>query len=329
MKVTIDEVAKLAGCSKGTVSRVLNEKGYVSEETRNKVHKAAKELNYYPSEVARSVSSKKTFLIGLIVPTTNHPFFGELVHFIERNLNHYGYKLMICNTLNDVEKEEKYVTQLMSNQVDGMIVASQNSIKVNYDFPGLPIIAIDHFMSNVIPVIRSDNYNGGYLATNELINAGCKEILCVNPIKNHDGDTNLRSKAYEEVMIENKLNSYFIKLRSHLSKEEKKLKIEKELLENPKIDGIFAQDDETAVLFLDVLKELGKRVPATVKVIGYDGSSISRLLRPDLTTIQQPIEELAYEAIQILLMLMNKETVDQKEYILPVSLLKGDTTKSI
>lgn len=324
MKVTIDEVAKLAGCSKGTVSRVLNEKGYVSEETRNKVHKAAKELNYYPSEVARSVSSKKTFLIGLIVPTTNHPFFGELVHFIERNLNHLGYKLMICNTLNDVEKEEKYVTKLMSNQVDGMIVASQNSIKVDYNFPGLPIIAIDHFISNAIPVIRSDNYKGGYLATNELMNAGCKEILCVNPVKDHHGHINQRSKAYEEVMIKHKLNRDYIKLRSQLSKEEKRLKIEGKLLENPMIDGIFAQDDETAVLFLDILKDLGKH---NIKVIGYDGSSISRLLRPDLTTIQQPIEDLASKAIQVLFKLMNKEKVDRKEYILPVMLLKGDTIK--
>lgn len=324
MKVTIDEVAKLAGCSKGTVSRVLNEKGYVSEETREKVHKAAKELNYYPSEVARSVSSKKTFLIGLIIPTTNHPFFGELVHFIERNLNHYGYKLMICNTLNDVEKEEKYVTKLMSNQVDGMIVASQNSIKVDYNFPGLPIIAIDHFISNAIPVIRSDNYKGGYLATNELINADCKEIICVNPVKDHDDNINLRSKAYEDVTIKHELNRCFIKLGSHLTKEEKKLKIKKEFLENPMIDGVFAQDDETAVLFLDILNELEKH---HVKVIGYDGSSISRLLRPDLSTIQQPIEDLAYESIRILLKLMNKEIVDQKEYILPVTLLKGETKK--
>lgn len=325
MKVTIDEVAKLAGCSKGTVSRVLNEKGYVSEETREKVHKAAKELNYYPSEVARSVSSKKTFLIGLIIPTTNHPFFGELVHFIERNLNRYGYKLMICNTLNDVEKEEKYVTKLMSNQVDGMIVASQNSIKVDYNFPGLPIIAIDHFISNAIPVIRSDNYKGGDLATNELINAGCKEILCVNQVKDHDGNTNLRSKAYEDVMIKHKLNRCFISLRSHLTKEERTLKIKKELLENSMINGVFAQDDETAVLFLDILNDLGKH---NVKVIGYDGSSMSRLLRPDLSTIQQPIEDLAYEAIKILLKLINKEVVNQKEYILPVALLKGETTKS-
>lgn len=325
MKVTIAEVAKLAGCSKGTVSRVLNEKGYVSEKTRKKVYNAAKELNYYPSEVARSVSSRKTFLIGLIVPTTNHPFFGELVHFLERNLNHYDYKLMICNTLNDVEKEEKYVTNLMSNQVDGMIVASQNSIKVDYNFPGLPIIAIDHFISNDIPVIRSDNYKGGYLATNELISAGCKKILCVNPVKNHHNHINQRSNAYNDVTMKHKLNRYYITLGSHLSLEEKRLKIEEELLKNPTIDGIFAQDDETAVLFLNALNNLGKQ---NVKVIGYDGSSISRLLRPDLSTIQQPIVDLAYEAVRILLKLINKEVVNKKEYILPVTLLRGETTKS-
>lgn len=328
MKVTIDEVAKLAGCSKGTVSRVLNEKGYVSEETKKKVQRAAKELNYYPSEVARSVSSNKTFIIGLIVPTTNHPFFGELVHYIERNLSRHGYKLMICNTLNDIAKEEKYVTKLLSNQVDGIIVASQNSIKVDYNFPGLPIIAIDHFVSDDIPIIRSDNYRGGYLATKELVSAGCKEILCVNPIKDQNGHKNLRSIAYADVAKNHKLNCNFIELRSLLSAVEKKIKIKEKLLEIPEIDGVFAQDDETAVLFLEVLKEIGKNVPSEVKLIGYDGASISQLLRPDLSTIQQPIEAISYEAIQVLLQLMNKEILVEKEYVLPVTLIKSKTTKT-
>lgn len=323
MSVTIDEVAKLAGCSKGTVSRVLNKKGYISEETRRKVEQAVRDLNYYPSEVARSVASQKTFMIGLIVPTTNHPFFAELTYFIERSLSEFGYKLMICNTLNDIKKEEEYVTKLMSNQVDGMIVASQNSINVDYNFPGLPIIAIDHFISDEIPVIRSDNYQGGYLATTELVDVGCRNILCVNPIKNQYGHVNQRSQAYQDVVAQNDLKTYYIELQSALSRTEKGEVIEKNLKDMPEIDGVFAQDDETAILFLTILHKMGR---TSAKVIGYDGASVSRLIRPDLSTIQQPIEKLAYESVVILLGLMRKEIKFKKEYVLPVKLIKSETT---
>ena len=109
MKVKIQDVAKKAGVSPTTVSRVLNNRGYISEETREKVNRAMKELNYVPNDVARSLFNKRTNLIGLIIPTVSNPFFGELTFYIETICNSIGYKVLICNSLNNIENEKKYL----------------------------------------------------------------------------------------------------------------------------------------------------------------------------------------------------------------------------
>jgi LacI family sucrose operon transcriptional repressor len=121
MKPKIQDVARLAGVSTTTVSRVLNNRGYISEETREKVNKAMKELNYFPNDVARSLFNKRTNLIGVILPTVSNPFFGELTFYIENICNSLGYKILLCNSLDNIDNEEKYLEMLMRNQVDGKL----------------------------------------------------------------------------------------------------------------------------------------------------------------------------------------------------------------
>lgn len=326
MKYTLADVAALAGVSKGTVSRAMNKKGYVSNETKLKIQKAIKELNYYPNELARSVSNSKSFLIGAIIPTTMHPFFGELIFFIERKLNSLGFKLMICNSLNDMEKENRYLELLLSNQVDGMIVSSHNSNNVDYDIPGFPVVSIDYFLSKKVPIISSDNYKGGYLAAKELIDAGCEKIVSINGVIKPNNVPNKRLQAYQDLMEKRGLKSKSIALDNKLTQEEEETKIRIFLKDNPNTDGIFAQDDETAAHALKVLKSLHQKVPNDVKVVGYDGSQIARQLIPELTTIQQPIEEMANVAVDTLIKRINKENIPESNIVLPVSLIKGKTT---
>ena len=117
-KATIHDVAKKAGVSVTTVSRVLNNRGYISDEMKEKVMTAIKELNYIPNEIARSFFTNKTNFVGLIVPTTSNPFFGELTFHIEKKLSTKGYKLFICNSINDVETERVYLRLLQEKRVD-------------------------------------------------------------------------------------------------------------------------------------------------------------------------------------------------------------------
>lgn len=180
MKPKISDVAKAAGVSPTTVSRVLNDRGYISEETRTNVYQAMEKLNYLPNDLARSLFSKRSNLIGLIVPTTSNPFYGELTARIEHHCAEAGLKILLCNSLYNVEKEEKYWEMLRRNQVDGVIVCTYNRGLIDYDTHHLPTVAFDHYLSSNIPVVSSDNFKGGELATRHLIAEGCKTIVHIN-----------------------------------------------------------------------------------------------------------------------------------------------------
>ena len=168
MSLTIKDVAEKAGVSVTTVSRVLNNRGYISDKTRKKVMTTMDELNYTPNEMARSFLTNKTRFIALIVPTTENPFFGELTFHLEKELAKKGYNLFICNSLNDVDNEKKYLRLLQEKRVDGVIVGSHNINISEYQYFENKIVSIERELTAHIPIIQSDNYLGGKLATQEL-----------------------------------------------------------------------------------------------------------------------------------------------------------------
>lgn len=327
MKVKIQDVAKKAGVSATTVSRVLNNRGYISDETREKVNKAMKELNYFPNDVARSLFNKRTNLIGLIIPTVSNPFFGELTFYIETICNSIGYKILICNSLNNIENEKKYLEMLMRNQVDGIIVGTHNQGILDYKNDNLAAVSIDTYLSENIPIIGSDNYNGGKIATELLLAKGCKNII------NIDGDCNLKTQArlrkvaYEDVMKANNKSSITYEIIGALDGKNQMQIVNQILNENPEVDGVFATNDLFAAAFINEARKRGKRIPEDIKVIGYDGTETSRSLLPDLTTIKQPIEMIARKAIDVLMKEIEGDFSYKKSHVaIPVTLLEGKTT---
>ncbi len=163
MKPKIEDVAKLAGVSPTTVSRVLNNRGYISEKTKTKVEAAMQELNYFPNDVARSLFNKRSHLIGLILPTTANPFFGELTFHIENYCAANGYKVLLCNSLNQVDKEERYLEMLLRNQVDGIIVGTHNrglSITISKTWPSwrLTVTCLTRFRLSARIIIKGANW---------------------------------------------------------------------------------------------------------------------------------------------------------------------------
>lgn len=323
MRAKLEDVAKLAGVSPTTVSRVLNNRGYISEQTRVKVENAVKELNYYPNNIARSLFRQKTNFIGLILPTINNPFFSELAFYIEEISAEYDFKVIICNSLQEIEKEKMYVEMLIGNQVDGIVVCSYNRGIKEYNNPKLPIVAIDHYLSPTIPVVGSNNYQGGRLAVRHLIDKGCKNIIHINGPSDLETPTQQRRRAYED-LVENPI-TYEI---SDVFNEDANVNmVRKVLQEHPEVDGIFASDDLIAAACLKVADEYGINVPGDLKIVGYDGTSTVRNILPHLTTIQQPTKEIAEVAINILNSQINNadKEVDH-ETQLDVTLLKNDTT---
>ncbi|WP_047983544.1 LacI family DNA-binding transcriptional regulator [Ornithinibacillus californiensis] len=323
MKVKLEDVAKLAGVSPTTVSRVLNNRGYISDKTRKKVEDAVEELNYYPNDIARSLFKKRTNFIGLIVPTINNPFFSELSFYIEKISSNLGFKVILCNSLGEFEKEKSYATMLIRHQVDGIIVCSYNRGIEAYDNPRLPIVAIDHYLSPTIPVVGSDNYQGGYLAVKHLIDQGCKKIIHINGPGDLETPTQNRRKAYEEIVD----NPITYELNNLFNEEETAKTIRKIFRDHPDVDGIFASDDITAAVCLNVADELNISIPNDLKVVGYDGTDTVLSLLPHLTTIQQPIEEIANTAVLILNKLINDFEIERNtESVLAVQLVKNSTT---
>jgi LacI family sucrose operon transcriptional repressor len=325
MKPKIDDVAREAGVSPTTVSRVLNNRGYISEETKEKVHKAMKELSYVPNDVARTLFNKRSNLLGLILPTTSNPFFGELTFHIENICSSLGYKVLICNSLNRIDKEEKYLDMLMRNQVDGIIVGTHNRGILDYHKQNLAVVAIDRYLSETIPVVSSDNYEGGKMATELLISEGCKQIILIDGIE-LETPSRLRREAYIDTLVKHGRSPVIYEIPAVFDRKIQQEVIVKIFDECPEVDGIFATNDLFATSFITIAKKHGKDVPNQIKVVGYDGTETVQTVFPELTTIRQPIDLIAQTAINILIKEIEGEFSDVSlENRLPVKLLKGTT----
>lgn len=326
MKPKIEDVAKLAGVSPTTVSRVLNNRGYISNETREKVQKAMNDLNYFPNDVARSLFNKRSNLIGLILPTTTNPFFGELTFHLENICASQGYKVLLCNSLNQIDKEEKYLEMLLRNQVDGIIVGTHNRGILDYHKRNLAVVAIDRYLSETIPVVSSDNYEGGKIATDLLLSKGCKRIILIDGVGELETPARLRRKAYVDMMEKHGRVPAIYEIPEVFDQKSQQEVISKIFQECPEVDGVFATNDLFAASFLNEAKRHGKDVPSQIKVVGYDGTETAQTLLPELTTIQQPIASIAKAAIDILLKEIEGEFSDfSLETRLPVKLIKGTT----
>ncbi|EHJ08517.1 LacI family DNA-binding transcriptional regulator [Staphylococcus simiae] len=324
MKPKLEDVANLANVSKTTVSRVLNNRGYLSQQTKDKVENAMKQLNYQPNSAARQLYNQKTNIIGLLFPTVSNPFFGELIHQLETKLFEQGYYVIVGNSINNPDKEAHYMNQLLSNQVDGLIVGTHNIGIEEYNHLDLPIVAIDRIMNSDIPTVRSDNYNGGVQITQRLINSGIKKIIHTNGPVTINTPANLRQQAYEDVMSSHQLTPITYTIDFSLDFDSKLQLFKNIFKEHPDVEGIFASNDTDAIQIYNLALDLGYKVPETLKIIGYDGTAMIQSLMPNLTTVIQPIDDITTTAIQLLEQRMNNEQTNT-EYVLPISIHQGTT----
>lgn len=324
-KPGIKEVAKTAGVSPTTVSRVLNDRGYISKETRNKVYQAMEEIGYYPNEIARALLNNRTYFIGLIVPSIVSPFHGELVENIEICLAKEHYKMLLCNSNNKIEAEKEYISMLKRSQVDGIIVVSHNLDLAEYSGLSMPVIAIDRFLGDKIRTVSCDNYQVGVLATRHLLECGCHRILCIRGDSRLKMPGNDRSRAYKDIMEENGFEPMILQVPFIKPIHEKRQLIRDMLDAHPEIDGVFAGDDMLAAITLQIVREKGISVPEKIKIIGVDGAQQTRIFLPELTTIRQPIERIARQAVESLIAQIEGRPCEDR-LDLPVEFLKGKTT---
>ncbi len=322
---TLKDIAKGAGVTVTTVSRVLNNRGYISDETREKVYQVMKELNYQPNEIARSLSRKKSNIIGLIIPTIAHPFFSELSFYLEYYAYKEGYKLMLCNSQMEAKKEKEYIDMLRAHQVDGLILASHTLEVEDYINIDLPIVTFDRKVGN-IPYITSDNYQGGSLATNLLINKGCKKIVYIGGNLKLDLLANIRYDVFLEIAEKSGIEHFIVQtdLNGFNIAEYRKLIFDL-LKEHPDIDGIFASSDLIAATVIRVAQRVNKKIPKDIKIVGYDDIQEASLFVPEITSIRQPIKKMGSMAIEVLKKQIDKEKISNSN-IIAVELVERETT---
>ncbi len=293
----LQDVAARAGVSVTTVSRVLNNRGYLSDDIRRRVGDAVAELGYRPNEIARSLIGQRSGLIGLIVPSVADPFFGELAAGVESALADAGYKLLLCDCRDNPQREEDYLELLQGNRVDGVISSTHNRGVSGYGRADLPIVAIDRRLGEGIPTVFSDNRTGGRLATEHLISRGSRAPIHITAT-DHPG--NDRARAYRETVAEHGIEPRVLAYGYGSSLDERRAVIETWLTVNA-CDGVFASDDLSALMVLDWARKVGRAVPESLRVVGYDGTEALRAAAPGLSTVRQPIERMSRRAVEILL----------------------------
>ncbi|MNJ46716.1 HTH-type transcriptional regulator DegA [compost metagenome] len=320
---SIKDVAKLAGVAVGTVSRVINSSGAVSPATRRKVEKAIQELNYIPNEIARNFKMRKSKMVALLLPSIWHPFFSELAYYIEDELDREGFKLMLCNSGGKPEKELYYLEMLQQNKVAGIVGITYNDIEDNVS-NDIPIVSIDRHFNKNITCVTSDNYEGGRLALRELVKAGARKPAYLGSVTSVFSETMNRREGFIDEA--KKLGVDYVVYEKPDPVVDDEAYFGEFLREHRDVDGIFAITDMFAAKYIERAGREGIRVPDDVKVIGYDGIQDHPYFHPILSTIRQPVEEMARMTIRLLYKKIEGEMLDREVYLLPVKFRQGETT---
>ena len=323
---TLKDVAAKSGVTVTTVSRVLNNRGYISKETREKVYAAMKELNYQPNEIARSLSKQKSNSIGIIVPHIEHPYFARLIRYLERAAADKNYKIILCNSQAKFEKEIDYLEMFQSHRVVGIILCSSSVDIGKFVSLNIPVVSIERPVDVGTTSVECDNYQGGVLAAEHLIASGCKHLVHFSGIENEEMPADERCKGFVKVCEDKNISHKAVECKEddYLNMEYHSL-IESVLSENPEVDGIFASSDLIAAQVIQVARKMNIQIPTCLKIVGFDDVNIAALTSPAITTIHQPIKEMAQEAINCLIKCAEDNVVPSRIQ-LPVSLVKRETT---
>ncbi|WP_316677672.1 substrate-binding domain-containing protein [uncultured Tolumonas sp.] len=303
---TMKDVARLAGVSTSTVSHVVNNTRFVSDEIRERILKAVADLNYSPSALARSLKLNQTRTLGMMVTTSNNPFFAEVVAGVERICYQRGYTLVLCNTEGDPERLSHNLEVLLQKRIDGLLLMCTEvrsaSSEVFGRHPPVPMVVMDWGpLGSIADQIQDNSEHGGYLATQHLIAQGHRRIGLITGPRNKlpaqrrlDGYCQALQEADIPFRPEYVVEGDF-EFAGGISAMQQLLS----LSERP--TAVFAGNDVSAVGVYQALYRAGLRVPQDISVVGYDDIELARYLTPPLTTIHQPQEELCRQAVDTLL----------------------------
>jgi LacI family transcriptional regulator len=325
MAITIRDVAKEAGVSAATVSRVLNNSGYAHEDTRKAVLDAIQKLNYKPNEVARSLFKQTSKLIGLILPDITNPFFPALARGVEDHLREQGYRLIMGNSDEQLEQEIDYLDTFIQHNVVGIIASVNDAHRDMLQNFKIPVVMLDRTIEN-LPAVYADQFDGGKLAAEKILELGSKEITILR------GPIEVRPVYERFVSSFQTLRQAGVKINvfdSKLSFQGASKSVKTLFDTYPDTDGILACNDIVAVAAMNEAQRTGRRVPEDVQIIGFDDISICELVYPALSTIRQPAYEMGAKAAEIIIKKVNQEMLPDIHCKLPVQFIERESTRKV
>lgn len=328
--VSIIDIARMAGVSTATVSRVINKSGRVSGKTEKRVNDVIAACGYVPSLAARGMRSSRLPIIGLIIPSVKNEYFSDLATVLQHLFMERGYYVLLCTTENDTKVEADTVKMLVAQHVSGLVVISKD--KVPDCIPTtIPTVCIDCLPNRpfdaTIARVESDNRKGGYLATRELIDRGCREIVLFTGSA-EAFTARERTQGYFTALMEAGIQIDLRRVFYFRSYDyDNGARLAQELIHSGvTYDGIFAICDYVLQGSLDMLIEQGIRVPEDVRVCGFDDLYMAQLAGRKLTTIHQDTSQVASATANLLTQMINGEDPVQKEITIPIHLIRRATT---
>jgi len=328
-KTSLKDIANKVGVSTSLVSYVLNNKdreNRVSEETANKIRKAAKELNYFPNLNARSLKTNKSHTIGLIVADISNPFFSNLARTIEDEAYAHNYTVIFGSSDENQDKFVKVLDFLNTRQVDGFIIASPEDSKdvvLKLNESNVPLVLIDRYFEGLgVNSVTVDNFQASFEATNYLLNKGHKRIGAIvyeSNLLHYQDRCNGYLKALEQAGISD--SKQFLRKVNHQSLQSE-IQIEvKKLIFEDKVSAIYFATNTIATEGLKQIRNFGKKIPDDIEVVAFDENLIFQFMDDHIPFIRQPIKEMGQEAVRILIDQIEKEDSEIRNTLLTATLV--------
>lgn len=330
--VTLKDVAKAANVSYATVSRALSGSSQIGNDTRERIIKLCDEMGYTANYVARSMVKKKTDLLGFVVSSINNQFMAELAFYAETCARAHGYNIMLCNSGPDLKQEKAVVKLLLGRQVDGILIVPQSSQtfeNIQAYAEQVPIVFLsENLRDQPQSYVAVDNARGTYMGTEYLYNLGHRDILYFGqrPTVTHQ----LRADGYIRACQKYGLKERFFNNNDSPSSVETGYRLAKELFSRP-IDytAIFASTDSNAIGIMQAADEMGIDIPGRISLIGFDNIRSASLPRIDLTTVEQPKQNMATQAVEMLWDKIENGTQGYVHQILTPNLIQRGTCRKI
>lgn len=319
------DVAREAKVSVATVSNYINGKKVRPQAAKN-IESAIKKLHYVRNNAARLLKTNQSPFVVFVVPSVWTPFFSELTYWVQKYLDDLGYKMVLCVSESNYEKEKSYVNMAEEQRVAGILSISYSDL-TSHVLSDIPLVAIEKETTGQFSLISSDNYAGGALAAEELAKRKLNKLIFVGS-NNHDSvEANARKAGFVDYCHNHGIDFELLEEIESTNKNLKEIvqQIKKESSNNAV--GIFAHTDELALKLVSECEKEKRKIPEQVQIIGFDGWNLTPNVQLEISSIRQPIKAIAKTAVhQLNAEIKNPEETHQVRKMLPVTFKPGNTT---